>query len=266
MKESLNNRAAVFVANWKMNKLLREMPEYVERLRSTLAEIPLELGSAYEVAIAPSGAHLLSLSRILEQAKMKLGAQNCGTAKFGAYTGEVSPAVLKEIGCEWVILGHSERRHVFKEDDLLILSRMRAALEEGLGVILCVGEILQDRKAGKTFKTIETQLSILKQVTAPLSLKRIVIAYEPVWAIGTGENASPQQAQEVHAFIRTWFLEKCSAEEAPRLRILYGGSVKPENASQLLSQKDVDGFLIGSASLDPATFAGVIRNGLKSRM
>jgi triosephosphate isomerase len=203
----------------------------------------------------------------MEKTPFKLGAQNSGAAKFGAYTGEVSPALIKEIGCEWVILGHSERRHLFKEEDHLILSRLRAALEEGLGVILCVGEVLQDRKQGKTFKVIEGQLSILKQNHVPANaLKKLIVAYEPVWAIGTGENATPSQVQEVHAYIRNWFAEKCSATDAPGLRILYGGSVKPDNSSQIMGQKDVDGLLVGTSSLDPTVFAGVIKNGVKSRV
>jgi triosephosphate isomerase (TIM) len=261
----VSHRIPIFVANWKMNKLVRELPEYVTRLKGLLGEGPLTLGIDFEVVIAPSSAHLTALGKCLEGTGLRAGAQNSGAAKFGAYTGEVSPSVIKELGAEWVILGHSERRHVFKEEDLLILSRVRAALEEGLSVLLCVGEVLQDRKAGKTFKTIETQLSILKQALPQGSFQRMMIAYEPVWAIGTGENATPQQAEEVHAFIRNWFSEKCSADEAGRLKILYGGSVKPENSAQIMGQKDVDGLLVGGASLDPVTFASVIRNGLKSR-
>lgn len=262
----MNNRIPIFVANWKMNKLLNDLPDYIQKLKLLLGDVPLVTGSQYEVMIAPSTVHLQALSLLLENETILKGAQNSGASKFGAHTGEISPAALKDLKVDWVILGHSERRHIYKEEDLLILSRMRAALEEGLSVILCVGEVLQDRKTGKTFKTIETQLSILKQNNfVPGYLKRVMIAYEPVWAIGTGENASPQQAEEVHQFIRNWIAEKLDPEEASQMRILYGGSVKPENANQIMSQKDVDGLLIGTASLDPVTFSGVIKNGLKNR-
>lgn len=249
-----------------MNKLARELPEFVEKFRQGLNEIPVTPGMGYEVAIAPSAVLLSTLKPLLEPTSIKLASQNCGIARFGAYTGETSPAVLHEMGCEWVILGHSERRHIFKEEDGLILSRVRAALEEGLHVLLCVGEILQDRKAGKTFKTVENQLSILKQTLPTGASRRLAIAYEPVWAIGTGENATPAQAQEVHGFIRNWLAEKGNFEESQKIRILYGGSVKPENSAQIMSQKDVDGLLVGGASLDPQTFATVIKNGLRSRI
>ncbi len=262
----MNGRTPIFAANWKMNKFIAEAPDYVDRLKTLLAEIPLELCQAYEILLGAPATHLAKMGPLVQNTQLKLAAQNCGIAKFGAYTGETSPAVLKELGCEWVIIGHSERRHLFKEEDGLILSRMRAGLEEGLNVLFCVGEILQDRKAGKTFKTIETQLSILKQSLPVDYLGRMAIAYEPVWAIGTGENASPQQAQEVHNFIRGWIAEKCTSEESAKLRVLYGGSVKPENSSQIMAQKDVDGLLVGGASLDPVVFAGVIKNGLKARM
>ena len=262
----MSDRTPIFAANWKMNKFVAEGPDYVDRLKTLLADVPLEIGTAYEVILGVPATHLSMLGPAIHDGPFKFAAQNCGIAKFGAYTGETSPAVLKELGCEWVIIGHSERRHIFKEEDGLILSRIRAGLEEGLNVLFCVGEILQDRKAGKTFKTIETQLSILKQALPSGYLRRMAVAYEPGWAIGTGENATPQQAQEVHAFIRSWIGEKCSAEESSKLRILYGGSVKPENSSQIMCQKDVDGLLVGGASLDPAVFAGVIRNGLKIRL
>jgi triosephosphate isomerase len=259
-------RKAIFAANWKMNKHLGEVPGYLDRLKVSLAELPGKLGEAYEVVIAPSSTHLATSATLLQGFSIRLASQNCGPTRFGAFTGEDSPAVLREIGCEWTLVGHSERRHVFKEEDPLIQSRLRAAFEEGLNVILCVGEVLQDRHAGNTFKVVETQLSILKGQFAAGFSNRLAIAYEPVWAIGTGENATPAQAQEVHAFIRNWIKEKgAMPEEAQRLRILYGGSVKPENAFQICSQPDVDGFLVGSASLDSTTFVNVIKNALKSR-
>jgi triosephosphate isomerase len=261
----VNGRTPIFAANWKMNKFVRETSEFVDKFKASLSDCPLKAGTDFEVILAPSPTHLAVLGSALEGTPYHLAGQNCGIAKFGAYTGESSPAVMKELGCDWVLAGHSERRHIFKEEDALILSRVRAGLEEGLNVMLCVGEILQDRRSGKTFKTVETQLSILKQNLPAGALERMAIAYEPVWAIGTGENATPQQAQEVHAFIRNWLAEKWNFEESTKIRILYGGSVKPENSAQIMAQKDVDGLLVGGASLDPTVFAGVIKNGLKPR-
>ena len=247
-------RTPLFAANWKMNKLVKEVTPFFQALQETLKDVKGD----YDVMIAPPATHLTSVPK---GSAFHLGSQNCGTTKFGAFTAEISPVVLKELGCQWVIVGHSERRHIYKEDDGLVLARMKAGLTEGLKVVLCVGETLQERKAGKTSNVVETQLAILSK-----AWDRVVIAYEPVWAIGTGENATPEQAEEVHSFIRGWVTQRTSANVANELRILYGGSVKPENSQALMAQKNVDGFLVGGASLDPVIFAGVIRNGLKSRL
>lgn len=258
-------RTPLFVANWKMNKQVSECAEFADAFRAMLREVPLTLGSGYEVAIAPPFPHLSTLGKVLEGSGIALASQNCGPARSGAYTGEVSPAVLKELGCRWAIVGHSERRHLYKEDDALVFSRLRAAIEEKVGVILCVGETLQDRRADRTWKVIETQLSGFTQKPLhPDCWNQMVIAYEPVWAIGTGENATPAQAQEVHAKIRSWVQAKVGPAQAADLRILYGGSVKPDNSATLLAEPDVDGFLIGGASLDAVSFANLVRNGLKS--
>jgi triosephosphate isomerase len=170
---------------------------------------------------------------------------------------------LKDIGVSHVILGHSERRWIFHETPELVLARLRAAIGAGLNVILCLGERLVDRKEGRTFTVLEEQLSILDPSLAT-SLHRITVAYEPVWAIGTGETATPAQAQEAHAFIRQWFRDRFSPGSAENMRILYGGSAKADNASELMSQPDVDGLLVGGASLEPLGFAELIRNGLRS--
>jgi len=256
----------LFAANWKMNKSCREASEYPRALETQLKDVPFQIGKDYDVLLAPMSLQLAELGKQIEGKGIGLAAQNSGPGKSGAYTGELSPASIKELGCRWVILGHSERRHVFKEDDLLVLKRAQAAMEEGLNVMLCVGELLQDRKTGSTNQVIEAQLKILTEKKLPPDFaQRLIIAYEPVWAIGTGENATPEQAQEVHAFIRQWFSDKISAQAASQLRILYGGSVKPENAGEIMAEPDVDGLLVGSASLDPSVFAGVIKNGLKSK-
>jgi triosephosphate isomerase len=248
-----------------MNKQIAECPAYFEALKTSVGEVPGRLGANFEIVVAPPSTHLERCAAASRGMGLGLGAQNCGPANSGAFTGEISPVVLKELGCSWVILGHSERRHVFKEDDARVLTRLQAALAAGLNVIFCVGEVLADRRAGNTFKVVENQLSILKANFPENFAKRLVIAYEPVWAIGTGENATPQQAQEVHAAIRGWLSEFGSVAQANETRILYGGSVKPENAAQIFSQPDVDGFLIGNASLDSTTFLNVIKNALKSR-
>lgn len=258
-------RVPIFAANWKMNKKVADCADFAARLSSELSTAPGKVGQDYEVVIAPPATHLMTLHRALSGTGFRLGAQNGGSAKSGAFTGEVSPEVLKEVGVDVVIVGHSERRHLFKEDNVLILARCRAALEEGLRVMLCVGEQLKERKEGKTFATIEAQLAILKDSQFAFPWERLSVAYEPVWAIGTGENATPAQAQEVHLFIRGWFAEKVDPTHAAAMRVLYGGSAKPENSAAIMAEKDVDGLLVGGASLDPGIFAALIKNGLKSR-
>ncbi|MEZ4751312.1 MAG: triose-phosphate isomerase [Bdellovibrionota bacterium] len=257
-------RIPLFAANWKMNKAVSETAEFVTQLSELLVAAPGKLGTDFEVLLCPQSTHLSTLSASIGTRPIEFGAQNCGTAKNGAFTGEISPVVLKELGCGWTLVGHSERRHIYLEDDALVLSRTRAALAEGLSVVLCVGEKLEERRADRTMQVVETQLSILKGMSAA-DIERIVVAYEPVWAIGTGENATPEQAEAVHASIRKWYASALGEKAADALRILYGGSVKPENAAQLLREADVDGFLVGGASLDPVVFSNVIKNGLESR-
>lgn len=257
-------RAPLFAANWKMNKFVKDTEPFVRGLLDVIASEPKKAGRDFQVLVAPSATHLTAMRAAIGAGPILLSAQNCGQGRFGAFTGENSPAVLKEIGCDWVILGHSERRHVYLESDERVQERLKAALEEGLSVILCVGEKLDERKAGKTSDVVRRQMEILKQVPVSDYAKRLVIAYEPVWAIGTGEVATPEQAQEVHAFIRGWMRENLEQGAAENTRILYGGSVKPENASDLMKE-DVDGFLVGGASLEVQSFAGIIRNSMNSR-
>lgn len=255
------NRVPIYAANWKMNKGLAETEPFVGALRKRLSDLPRRAGTDYEVVVAPTALHLAGLVRSVSGSPIQPSAQNCGFEKSGAFTGEISPAVLSEMGCPWVILGHSERRHVFMETDALIAKRLKAALDSGLKVILCVGEKLEARKAGKTLEVVEGQLSILQDAGFAGRWDQLVVAYEPVWAIGTGETATPAQAQEAHAFIRKWV-----AGVAPRaaggLRILYGGSANAGNSGVLMKETDVDGLLVGGASLDANSFADLIRNGL----
>ncbi len=261
----MNPRIPLFAANWKMNKLAREVAEFVPKFTTALSSLSSKCGRDFEVVLAPVSVYLGELVKAVGTQPIRVAAQNCGTAKSGAFTGEISPVMLKELGCHSVILGHSERRHVFKEDNALVQSRLKAALADGLTAILCVGEQLGERKAGKTFDVVKTQLEALKEVESE-AMKRVVIAYEPVWAIGTGETATPAQAQEIHAFIRRWLGENLGPEVAGATRILYGGSAKADNAEALMKETDLDGLLVGTASLDPVAFAELVKNGLKSNV
>ena len=253
----MEKRKPLFIANWKMNKLHSEVAAFVP----AFSEATESFAGQCERVLAPTFVHLSELKKLVQGSKIEVAAQNCGASKSGAFTGEVSPVMLKDLGVKWVILGHSERRHVYKESDELVNGRLKAALEEGLTPVFCVGEKLEERKAGQTFSVIERQLQGVKGFSEA-SLKDLVIAYEPVWAIGTGENATPAQAQEVHAFIRLWLAKNISSTFANRARILYGGSVKAENSSQLMTMEDVDGLLVGGASLDPLSFGEIVKKGL----
>ncbi|MBM4302745.1 MAG: triose-phosphate isomerase [Deltaproteobacteria bacterium] len=255
----MESRIPLFIANWKMNKLAKDVQAFVIPFN----EATQDVSAKSERVLAPTSVYLSALVVATKGTSIHVSAQNCGTAKSGAFTGEVSAAMLKDLGVGWVILGHSERRHIFKEDNNLVNARLKAAIEEGLTPVFCVGEKLEERKANQTFIVIENQLLGLKAHSEAV-LKDLVVAYEPVWAIGTGENATPTQAQEVHAFIRQWISKNISSTFANRTRILYGGSVKPENSSQLMAMEDVDGLLVGGASLDPLSFGEIVKKGLNS--
>ncbi|RMG16328.1 MAG: triose-phosphate isomerase [Deltaproteobacteria bacterium] len=240
--------------NWKMNTLSREagnLAADVARLTGRLREV--------DVGIAPPFVHLQAVSRRVEDARVLVGAQNCHFEQRGAFTGEVSAPMLKDVGCKFVILGHSERRKYFGEDDALVNRKAHAALAAGLDLIVCVGERLEEREAGRTLEVVERQLRGSLEGFGAAELERTTVAYEPVWAIGTGRTATPQQAQEVHAAIRQVLAELGGEAAASVLRIQYGGSVKPENAADLLAQPDVDGALVGGASLDAEAFAAIVR-------
>ncbi|MBU0595401.1 triose-phosphate isomerase, partial [Candidatus Bipolaricaulota bacterium] len=214
--------------------------------------------SAVDVLILPPYTSLDRLGRILEGTEIALGAQDLHFEATGAYTGAVSSSMLAACGCRYVLVGHSERRHVFGDDDATVARKLHAALGGGLLPILCVGERLEERRAGETESVLVRQLSsALADVTSG-EMARITIAYEPVWAIGTGETATPQQAQQACATIREWLASRYDDGLAKRARILYGGSVKPDNASLLLDEPDIDGALIGGASLDAEVFARIL--------
>jgi triosephosphate isomerase len=248
-----------FVAgNWKMNTRSME----AELLAAAVVK-GLGNESRVDVAVCPPFPYLARVAQTVKGTPVALGAQNCYAKDDGAFTGEVSPAMLVDAGCTLVIVGHSERRQIFKESDAFINEKVHAALKVKLRVILCIGETLDERKANKTEAVLDAQLTgSLAKITAE-QLKHMVVAYEPVWAIGTGVNATPQQAQDAHAFVRKRIGQLCGDAAAQALVIQYGGSVKPDNAATLLGQPDVDGALVGGASLKAEDFLAIVRAGIR---
>ena len=234
-------------ANWKMNKTVADTLEYLEVFLPSVEDL-----TTIDIMIAPSFTALASASLKLEHSHVKLGAQNMYYMDKGAFTGEISPIMLTELDVDYVIIGHSERRHIFGEKDDLINKKMISAVEHGIRPILCVGETLEERELGKTLNVVERQI---KTGLAGIEKDMIYIdiAYEPVWAIGTGVNATPEQAQEVHRFIRS-LINDLSKGNDEKTRILYGGSVNEKNARDLIKEPNIDGFLVGTASLDPQKF------------
>jgi len=246
-------RKLLIAGNWKMNKTVPEALLLVRELKELLKDI----NDDREVLVCPPFTALYPVGRELEGSRIALGAQNMFYQEKGAYTGEISPVMLVDVGCSFVILGHSERRHIFKEDDQLINKKVLSAVAHSLTPILCVGELLEERESGRTKEVVKRQ--VVEGLRGVKPEDEFVIAYEPVWAIGTGKTATPEQAQEVHQFIRELLRELFGEEKAERVRILYGGSVKPENARSLISMPDVDGALVGGASLKAESFAKIVK-------
>jgi triosephosphate isomerase len=249
-------RKFLIAGNWKMNLTGAESSRLARELA---AQLPA--GCPAETAIIPSLVHLQAVRREIADTPIKLGAQNVYWEKKGAFTGEVSAAMLKEIGVAFVLVGHSERRHIIGETDALLNKKTCAVIDEGLTVILCVGERLEERQGNQTMEVIGRQINASLAGVAPQAVakEQVVIAYEPVWAIGTGLTATPRQAQEVHAFIRARLGELYGLQAAATIRIQYGGSVKKTNAAELLSQPDIDGLLVGGASLAADEFIGIVQ-------
>ena len=236
-----------------MNTTRPDGIELAKAVAARAAEVPEGVG----LIIAPPFTHLCCCAKQLEGTKVELSAQNCADHVKGAYTGEVSADMLKAVGCQWTILGHSERRQYYGETDEKLVVKTKLALEAGLKVILCVGENLDEREAGKHFEVVTNQTkAVLYNFTAE-DMKNVVIAYEPVWAIGTGKTATAAQAEEIHACIRNVIAEKFGLEVADDMTILYGGSCKPSNAKELFAEKDIDGGLIGGAALKADDFIGI---------
>jgi triosephosphate isomerase len=246
-------RKKVIAGNWKMNKTLNESQELVSKIINGLGK-----DQKCTVIVCPPFTSLNDVYSLIKNTPVKLGAQNMHYEESGAYTGEISADMLKSVGCEYVILGHSERRAIFKETDETINKKIKAAISKKLKVIFCIGELLEQREKGITMDVISSQLTKGLDGISAENLSEIIIAYEPVWAIGTGKTATPQQAQEVHSFIRKLLAEKYSSLIAQEIIIQYGGSVKPDNAGELLAQKDIDGALVGGACLKPESFLGII--------
>jgi len=246
-------RKKVIAGNWKMNMNLHQSQKLVSEILNGLGK-----DNKVEVIVCPPFTSLSEVNLLVKGTMLKLGAQNMYYEESGAYTAEISADMLKSVGSEYVILGHSERRVIFNESDKLINKKIKTALSKELKPIFCIGELLEQRESGKTMQVVSAQIEKgLEGITSD-QMKNIIIAYEPVWAIGTGKTATPQQANEVHLFIRELVAKKFSSTVAENLIIQYGGSVKPDNSGELLSQKDIDGALVGGACLKSDLFLSII--------
>ncbi|MFH0772103.1 MAG: triose-phosphate isomerase [Candidatus Omnitrophota bacterium] len=251
-------RRPIIAGNWKMYKTISEAIELIEGLK---AELKNE--DSVDVVVCPPFTAIYKIAELLKGSKIKCGAQDMFWEEEGAYTGEISPKMLKDLGCEFCIIGHSERRAYFGENNETVNKKVKVALKHGLTPIMCVGERLEERDSGKTFDVIKSHIEGgLKGLSGDEVLK-IVIAYEPVWAIGTGRNATPEQAQEAHKFIRSLIEKAYGSRISEEIRIQYGGSVKPDNIGSLRAGKDVDGALVGGASLKSRDFAEIVRQSKK---
>jgi triosephosphate isomerase len=253
----MSKRTPMIAGNWKMNMTVSESLGFITALSHELKAV----GST-DVVIAPPYTALYSTGVALAETEFHLSAQNMHWEESGAFTGEISAEFLKDVGCEYVIIGHSERRQYFGETDEAVNKKIQAAMRHDLVPIFCVGERLDEREAGKTWEVIERQLTGGLSNVGLTDQPAMVVAYEPVWAIGTGKTATPAQAQEIHSMIRDHISESFNATVAENMRILYGGSVKPSNSRELFSQNDIDGGLVGGASLNPEHFAAIVRSAM----
>ncbi|MCZ7590829.1 MAG: triose-phosphate isomerase [Kiritimatiellae bacterium] len=247
-------RKPIVAGNWKMNKTVAEAIDLATAIKRDLGDC-----KDVDIVLCPPFTALKSVSEAITDSHVDLGAQNMHWEKSGAYTGEVSAPMLRELYCHYVILGHSERRAYFFETDEIVNKKTKSALASNLQPIVCVGETLEERESGKTEEVITTQIRGSLADLSPRELVSCILAYEPVWAIGTGKTASPEQAQEVHALIRRLLLELADEAVAQSVRIQYGGSVKPSNARELFGQPDIDGGLIGGAALEARSFIEIVR-------
>lgn len=253
-------RKLIIAGNWKMNNLINEAKELV---RNVIKEIEEIINNKIEIVICPPYTTLYSVNELLKKSKIKLGAQNLYPIEKGAYTGEISPLMLKDVGCQFVIIGHSERRNYFDETNEFINKKIKFALKYNLIPIFCIGEKLEEREKGQTYKVIEKQLiEGLKDLSIE-QIENIIVAYEPVWAIGTGHTATSSQAEEVHLFIRNLLKQNYDRNLSQNIRIQYGGSVTPTNIEELIKEKNIDGVLVGGASLKISSFVEIIYKAYK---
>ncbi|MDD5759148.1 MAG: triose-phosphate isomerase [Desulfobulbaceae bacterium] len=246
------SRRPLIAVNWKMHLSLSEAAALAEAISLSVAT------AACETVIAPPFTSISVVAEALRGSSVMLGAQNCCWAEQGAFTGEISPLMLKELGCSMVIVGHSERRQLFHEDNRMVNRRLQGAMAAGLVPVLCIGETLEQRQTDQTTAVLKEQLLECLSAVSVTDPSRLIIAYEPVWAIGTGQTASSQQAQDAHSFIRGILADMFEKTIATEIRILYGGSVKSDNVSALMAQADIDGALVGGAGLHIDSFAGII--------
>ena len=246
-------RKKIVAGNWKMNTMPAEGADLASAIVNESKSLPQEV----ELIVAPPFTHLYQVARNIEGSRVRLAAQNCADKKSGAYTGEVSASMIRSLGCEYVILGHSERRQYYGETSETLNEKMALAFENGLSPIYCVGEKLEEREAGKHFEVVARQIEEVLFGLDDEKISKVVIAYEPVWAIGTGKTATAEQAQEIHAFIRSRISERFGRGIADDMTILYGGSCKPANAKELFACRDIDGGLIGGASLKAPDFIAI---------
>ncbi|WP_066633379.1 triose-phosphate isomerase [Desulfolucanica intricata] len=247
-------RIPLIAGNWKMHKTVAEAEAFCTQLKEAVAGV-----SGVEVLVCPAFIALAPVAKVLKDSDIKLGAQNMYWEEKGAFTGEISPVMLKEIGCHYVILGHSERRQFFGETDDGVNKKAKVAFEHGLVPIICVGEHLEQREAGETNNVVAGQVRAALEGLAQEQVQKLVIAYEPIWAIGTGKTASDEDAQEVIGLIRNLVAEMFGSDAAQMTRIQYGGSVKPGNTAGLMAQPDIDGALVGGASLEVESFMGIVK-------
>jgi triosephosphate isomerase (TIM) len=248
-------RRLVIAGNWKLNNTSKQAIELVTLLKRGLCDV-----TEVDIVVCPVATALTDVRDVLNESNIGLGAQNVYWEDSGAFTGEISAPILKDIGVQYVIIGHSERRQYFAETDETVNKRIKAALKYDLTPIVCVGEVLKERESNKTFDVIKKQCEGAFAGLTVEQMEKLIIAYEPVWAIGTGKTATPAQAQEVHQFIRKLLAKLYDEDTAQTVRIQYGGSVKPENSAELMSQPDIDGALVGGASLKADSFIGIIKN------
>jgi len=247
-------RKPIIAGNWKMNMTVSEAVDFVSQLTPLVADV-----RETDIVIAPPFTALQAVSREIDGSNIELAAQDVFWESSGAYTGEISPSMVKEVGCRYVIIGHSERRQYFGETNESVRRKIAASLAMGLCPIICVGEALEERESGQTFDVVKAQMVQCLEGFSRQEMEKIIIAYEPVWAIGTGKTATPQQAEEVHAFIREQLVNITHHGASERVRIQYGGSVNPDTISDLMVQPNIDGALVGGASLKADSFSSIVK-------